>query len=275
MIDCKKNFIQCYCLFVISALTFLMGTNAKATSPCNEDFRFKLVQRDTPPADGWPEFVHEGKQFKFHAPAPAIPVEGEWREWSSDIMTFQFAKLRNRKVLFAYELSDKENNAEAVFNALKEVVQSYKESEDEVLWTAVGVKYDTTDMIMYYKDLYERAIVPFKWSKELHEFIKSGNDPEAFAELVGATVTGLPSGAHFNLNVVKDWSAVMTRQPQVVDTDGGSLSPEAVVAYRKMVEAGPCNWLKLKPVASFIAVNHRLDIKEVKEETLLTSHLAW
>ena len=274
MIDYKKEFIQGYYLFVISALILLMGANAEATSFCSGDVRFDLaVQRDTLPVDGWPQFVHEGKQFKLRAPAPAVLADTEFKQWEKDLYTFEFDKLRDRELLFAYELSNEKNNSETVFNALKEAVQT-SEGKDEVLWTAIGVKYDTTDMMMWDKpDLYKRAIVPFKWSKDFHEFIESENDPTTFAELVGATVIALLTGAYFNLNMVESWSA-STRQSELVDTGKSSLPPEAIAMYWKMVSKGPCIWLNLRPVASFIAVNRRLDIKGVEEETLLTSKSA-
>ena len=253
-----------------------MGATAKAASLCNGDVRFELaVQRDTLPADGWPQFVYRGKKLKLRAPAPAVLLKGaEWKQWRWDFTTFKFDKLRDRKLLYAYELSN-EKNAEAVLNAIKEEVQA-GEDGGGVPRTVIGVKYDTTGMKLWDKpDLYKMAIVPVKWNEEFHEFIKSKNDPATFAELVGATVTALLTGTYENLKAIEGWSTLAQYESGVVDTGKSSLPPEAVAAYWKMVSKGPCIWLNLKPVASFVAVDRKLDIQGMEAEPILTSKSVW
>ena len=87
-------------------------------------------------------------------------------------------------------------------------------------------------------------------------------EPAKFADAVEAIALVLQKGAYANFEAVEKWSALA----QQAGLDA---------AYLKTISKGPLNWQKLEPVASFIAVDRKLDIKGVEAAPILTSKVAW
>ena len=224
--------------------------------------------------DGWRLFRHGDTTLKFGAPAPAIHLSDvEWKQWSSDLLTFDFDKLKDRQILYVYYLSSpKAQKVDAVLDALEVALSAQITGE---LWMAIGVEYDTTAMQML-GDLYRKAAVPVEWSKETYEFIRDEHDPATIAELVSATAEALQHPTYRNFSAVEQWSALgKLSEAQAAVFNMESLPPNTVDVYWKTVSKGPLTWLDLKPVASFIALDRMLDIPGVDPEPVLTSKVAW
>jgi len=214
------------------------------------------------PEDGWPKFVHAGETFKFGAPTPAVPLRDvEWKQWRNDLVSFKFDKLRDRQLLYVYylwppeaEQATAKKHAKSVLDAIRAV---------KVVPTAIGVEYDTGGKeLLRGAELYRLAAVPVMWTDVMYKFIETEHDPVTFATLVQATATALLKGAYANFEAVEKWSALAKQAG--LDS-----------AYMKTVSKGPLNWQELEPVASFIAVDRKLDIEEIEAEPVLTSKAAW
>ena len=242
-----------------------------------EDQEFALAgPRYSIPEDGWPQFEHHGVTLKFGAPTPTVPLDGaERKQWGVDLMTFQFDKLRDRQPLYVYylwpqgaEKAEAEEMMKAVLDAVVEAGQ---------LSTAIGVEYDISGAeFPVAADLYRRAAVPVKWDDASYSFIMSEYDPATIAELVEATATALPTGTYTNFGAVEYWSALA--QTAVLETGSvpsEQLPSDAAIAYWKTVSKGPFTWPELTPVASFIAVDQKLDIEGLDAQPILTSKKAW
>ena len=246
------------------------------------------LQRGVVPADGWPLFLHGNIKLKFGAPVPAVPLLGaEWKQWRSDLVTFKFRKLKDRQLLYIYYLSPPKSSAktkmaDAVLQAVKKEALS---SKGAALWTAIGVEYDIKVMKFYDANgaklliepvLLRRAVVPVKWSEASYQFIKSKHDPETFAALVEATARALPTGTYSNFGGVEYWSALAKMKGlKAKDPVTTSAAAATAAVYLKALSKGPFTWLDLKPVASFIALDRKLDVAEVEPKAVLTSKAAW
>lgn len=235
----------------------------EAPTPVADDQEFMLVTSwPDLPEDGWLQFNHAGKTLKFGVPAPAVPLQDAEREqWREDLMNFQLAKARDRQLLYVYYLwpPDAEDaKAREYAVALLEAI-----GMDPTVSTAIGVEYDTTDKELLGADaLYRWAAVPVKWDEAAYEFTMAEYEPAKFADAVDALVTVLQKGAFASFEAVEKWSA-LARQAEV----------EA--PYLKTISKGPLNWQELEPVASFIAVDQKLDIEGVEPAPILTSKVAW
>ena len=226
--------------------------------------------------DGWAMFEHGKVNLKVGAPTPAVPLQGAERDqWTKDIATFKFDELKDRQVLYVYYLSP--TTAEAANALLKAVKDAASPSAKAgAPWAAIGVQYDTAGldartfkMAGVSPDLYRMAAVPLEWNMASYEFVKSEHDPATFAALVKATATALPKGAYDNFGAVEKWSALAKAFNVKLAKDAKKL--QALKARSK----GPFLWLDLKPVASFIALDRKLEIEGVDPERILTSKMAW
>ena len=138
----------------------------EAPAPVADDKEFRLA---TPwsevPEDGWPQFVHAGKMLKFGAPTPAVPLQdAEWKQWRNDLITFQFAKLRDRQLLYVYYLWPPEAEYAMTKEHAKAVLEAIGMVPD--VSTAIGVEYDTSGKELLGGDaLYRWAAVPVKWDE--------------------------------------------------------------------------------------------------------------
>ena len=237
---------------------------------------FKLITpAGSVPADGWPKFEHGKLMLRFGAPAPVVPLVSEEKlQWGWDLATFRVKKLKDRKVLYVYELTDP-RTAEMVLSAMQTTVRAAGKSEEKAIWTAFGVQYD----IVKFKTignpkLYSRAAVPIKFDDATFEFLKHEHEPEIFAAAVGAAAKELPSGAFANFMALTAWSA-MAKDLKVKLKDVKGREMKLKTAYLKNAWQGPFAWEKLKPLTSFIAVDRDLDIEGVKPLRILISERAW
>ena len=246
------------------------------------------LQRGVVPADGWPLFLHGDIKLKFGAPVPAVPLLGaEWKQWRSDLVTFKFRKLKDRQLLYIHYLSPpkssaKTDMADAVLRAVKKEARL---SKGTALWTAIGVEYEikVTEFqgakgtkLLIEPEFLRWAAVPVKWSQASYQFIMNKHDPETFAALVKATATALPTGTYANFGAVEGWSALAKMKGLTVKDSVTTSGMGAVAAvYLKALSKGPFTWLDLKPVASFIALDRKLDVAGVKPKAVLTSKAAW
>ena len=235
----------------------------EASPPVADDQGFILVTSWSDlPEDGWLEFAHANKKLKFGVPAPAVPLQdAEWKQWRKDLMTFQFAKLRDRQLLYVYYLwppDAQDAEARAYAEALLEAI-----GMDPTVSTAIGVEYDTSGLKPLGADaLYRWATVPVKWDEAAYEFTMAEYQSAKFADAVEALVMMLQKGAFASFEAVEKWSALAQQA-------------EVEAPYLKTISKGPLNWQELKPVASFIAVDQKLDIEGVEPAPVLTSKVAW
>ena len=239
------------------------STADETPAPVVDDKQFILVTSwSDVPEDGWLEFAHADKKLKFGVPAPAVPLQAaEWKQWRNDLMTFQFAKLRDRQLLYVYYLwppdaedAKAKEHAEAVLEAIGMV---------PAVSTAIGVEYDTSGKQLLGGDaLYRWAALPVKWDQAAYEFTMAEHEPAKFADAVEALATLLQKGAFANFEAVEKWSALAQQA-------------EFEAPYLKTISKGPLNWQELEPVASFIAVDQKLDIEGVEPAPILTSKAAW
>lgn len=265
------------------------GVQALARSVVYHAKFMPALQRGVVPADGWPQFLHNELKLKVGAPAPAVPLLGaEWKQWRSDIVTFKFRKLKDRRLLYIYYLSPPESSpktpiADAVLKAIKAVAAP--SAGDPAIWTAIGVEYEIKTMkfydaegakLLFEPELLRWAAVPMKWSEASYEFIKSEHDPATFAALVGAAATALPTGTYANFGAVQHWSALAKKELKGKTVATGTAFPKGMAAaYLKTVSKGPYGWLDMKPVASFIALDRKIDVAGAEPKPVLTSKAAW
>ena len=237
---------------------------------------FKLMTpAGSVPADGWPKFEHGDLMLSFGAPAPVVPLVSEEKvQWGWDLATFRMKKLRDRKVLYVYELMDR-MTAEMVLSAVQTTVRAAWKSDKKAIWTAFGVEYDIAKFkTIGNPKLYSRAAVPIKFDDATFKFLKQEHEPEVFAAAVGAATKGLPSGAFANFTALTAWSAMAKDlKVKLRDLNGRKMKLES--AYLKNAWQGPFAWEKLKPLTSFIAVDRDLDIEGVKPLRILISERAW
>ena len=235
----------------------------EAPTPVVDDKEFILVTSWSDlPEDGWLQFVHAEKMLKFGVPAPAVPLQdAEWKQWRKDLMTFQFAKLRDRQLLYVYYLwppDAKDDKAKAYAEAVLEAI-----GMNPAFSTAIGVEYDTRGKELLGGDaLYRWATVPVKWDEAAYEFTMAEYEPAKFADAVQALAAVLQKGAFASFEAVEKWSALAQQA-------------EFEAPYLKTISKGPLNWQELEPVASFIAVDRKLDIEGVDPALILTSKVAW
>lgn len=237
---------------------------------------------DSVPQDGWTKFEHGGKTLKFAAPVPAVPLLAEeQRQWGWDLATFRITRLKDRKVLYVYELSDAKT-VEAVLSEL-EKNEANAAGEDGTFWTAIGVKYDIESIedVRALGDprLYSLAAIPMKLDDASYEFIKTEHDPAIFSKAVGATVKEFPRGSFTNFEALTDWSALAKDlKLELKDLEGQKTKSSAAAmttAYLNSAWKGPFAWQSLTPLTAFIAVDRNLNIKGVKPLRILTSETAW
>ena len=243
-----------------------------------EGQKFKLTsERYSIPKDGWLQFEYNDKTLEFDAPTPVILLnDEEWKQWRTDVVTFQFEKLRDRRLLYVYYLWPPDAKDEEAVVISKAVLDAVGEIGD--LSVALGVEYDIENdtrskELPIAANLYHRAAVPVRWNQASSEFIKEEYAPTTIAELVKATATTLPMGAYANIWAVENWSALAKNvglETEVVRPK--SLSPSAGAAYK-----GPFIWPDLTPIASFIAVDRKLDLdlEGFEAKPILTSKRAW
>ena len=246
---------------------------------------FKLDPKSLPkskaqvPLDGWPQFSHGDLKLKVAAPAPALVLTADqWKRWRSDLVRFKFEKLRDRQVMYAYYLPPSNTKkVDEILDAVMKAATAGNENKQEQRWTAIGVEYDTKSMnFPVGSNLYSKVAVPMKWTDASYKFIKAKHDPKTFAALVSATTGALKRGAFANFVSVENWSGYKELPEQkMTKLVSKELSPKAVYAYLKGVSKGPLTWQELKPVASFIAVDRKLDIEGVEVKPILTSKMAW
>ena len=208
-----------------------------------------------------PKLDYTGEDLRFAAPAPAVPLEAaEWKQWGTDFVTFRFDKLRDRQFLYVYYLwppeaeeAAAEKHAEAVLAAVREA---------KALAAAFGVEYDISEKkLLGAEELYRWAAVPVIWNDVAYKFVETEYNPTTFAALVDAASCALQKGAFANFEAVENWSA--------------SAKQAGLNAAQKAVSKGPLSWHDLEPIASFIAVDQKLDIQGVEAEPVLTSKAAW
>ena len=232
------------------------------------------------PQDGWTKFEHGDKTLKFAAPVPAVPLFAEeQRQWGWDLATFRITRLKDRKVLYVYDLSDA-TTVEAVLSELEKKKRAGAAGKDGTFWTAIGVKYDIKDIkALGDPRLYSLAAVPMKLDDASYEFIKAEHDPAIFSKAVGATVKELPRGAFANFEALTDWSALAKDlKLELKDLQGQKTQSSAAAmtaAYLNSAWKGPFAWQSLTPLAAFIAVDRDLGIKGVEPLRILTSETAW
>ncbi len=228
-------------------------------------------------ADGWPVFLHGGKKLKIGAPAPAVPLIGaEKRKWAKDIATFKFDGVKDRQVLYVYDLSNKKT-AKVVLNTLNPTVLADKAGK---LRTAIGAVYDTASIAATGQvDVYRRAALPVKWNQAIYDYVKSKHDPKAVAMAVGAITAKLPKYAYYNFEAVGVWSALAKQYKASLAKEVRELKSKSTASVNtgtyEVATKGPLTWVYLKPIGSFIAVNRDLDITGIKAERVLTSKKAW
>ena len=226
--------------------------------------------------DRWGLFRHGDAALKVAAPAPAVHLgDAEWKQWRADLITFDFGKLKDRQLLYVYYLSSPK--AQKVDAVLEAVEAAFSGTAAGIFWAAIGVEYDTTGIeLLRDPDLYRRAAAPVEWTETSYKFIKDEHDPATFAKLVSVAAEALQLGTYRNFAAVEHWSALATSSgANTAALNLESLPPSTVDAYLKAVSKGPLTWLDLKPVASFIALNWKLDIDGVEPAPVLTSKLAW
>ena len=250
------------------------------------DRKSLLKSRGLVPGQWWPVFLHQGVKVKAWAPAPALPLQGEeWKQWRSDLRGLKFDKLKDRQLLYAYYLSSpKAKKVEEVLKAVMTLAPVDKDGKDARLSMALGVEYDTEAMkLLHVPGLFRKAAVPFMWSKTSYEFIKDKHDPATFGALIQASALAFLPISYSNFAAVKGWSGLVKSEGtkmKALRTVG--MSKEAVEAYQisiikyhEAIMKGPLVWTTLKPVASFIAVDRKLDIEGVEPEAIVTSKVAW
>jgi hypothetical protein len=222
------------------------------------------------------------------APVSVFPLHDvERKEWLWDLATFQLDKIEDRQVMYTYYLQSSDEGNEMA-NAVLDAVEKAADATDLPLWMAVGVEYSINDGSSVRTDepiFRHSAVVPSKWSKDFQEFIKGEHGPDTFAALIQATTKESPKKAYANFEAVGQWSALannlnlestmvaMAGAPK--DPKGRSLAETSYLKYLKAVSEGPVAWDGLTAVASFIALNRKLDVEGIEPNPVLTSKMAW
>ena len=243
------------------------------------DPSFLVNMQTAIPAEGWPEFSGANMTVKAAAPTPALKLElAQWKQWRSDLLSFKFDKLRNRKVMYAYYLSSpKAKKVDEILDAIKHIALFEGNIDHASGWMAIGVDYNVeNENFPAELDLYRKVAVPVEWSKSTYQFINAQHDPETFSALVSATTTALQPAAFANFLAVEGWAGNVKRPDLPMGTlDIKGLSLDAGYAAFNVASKGSMVWHKRIPVASFVAVDRNLDIDGVEPEAILTSKMAW
>ena len=164
---------------------------------------------------GHPAYAYEGVQF--FAPVPAVKLKGvESKQWRWDYLTFEFDKLKDRQLLYAYYLSSpKSKKVGEVLEAVMAAAAAY-EAKGKPLWIAIGVEYDIKNIKSMYHAIgielkteaewFRNAAVPVMWSEETYELFKKKHDAETFASVISGAARMLPSVSYANYWALTEWS---------------------------------------------------------------------
>lgn len=224
--------------------------------------------------DGRLVFDYEG--VKLFAPAPAVNLDKiEKIKWRNDFVTFKFDKLRDRQLMYAYDLSSLDRKKvgeviEAVENSVR-----LKEPEDKQLRIAIGVEYEIKSLINnldnnldFQPALFQRAAVPVNWNDKTKELLEM----EDLANELGAAVLELNYAlsweSYRNFTSVNGWSGSAKEWQSL-------LNSENIASHAMPVALWPELWSDLPPVDAFVAVNQKLDINGLEGKAILTSKRAW
>jgi hypothetical protein len=225
-----------------------------------EVFETRWIQES---AEGWTKYQNAGNLFKFAAPTPAVKfVDAEQTRWGWDLATFNFSSLKDRELLYLYDLSDP-SVAQKVVMELGRGAKSADQPDD--LWAAIGVEYDIKCIASIAgAELYSHAVVPIDLDGSTIEFLLENHDMATFAKVVAAGMEAQPQWATKNFGAVVAWSA-----------GAKELRAETDKANSLYAWKGPFAWQDLVPVQSYIAVNQNLEIEGITPEQILTSESAW
>ena len=147
------------------------------------DPSFLVNMQTAIPAEGWPEFSGANMTVKAAAPTPALKLElAQWKQWRSDLLSFKFDKLRNRKVMYAYYLSSpKAKKVDEILDAIKHIALFEGNIDHASGWMAIGVDYKVeNENFPAELDLYRKVAVPVEWSKSTYQFINAQHDSGDF-----------------------------------------------------------------------------------------------
>lgn len=303
---CRYRLIGWRATFAAVAVIWLAGWNiAQAQPPPNGDAAVSeqsggyvdfapVSEGDLVQSGGWLSFESGKMKIEAAAPVSVFPLHDvERKEWLWDLATFQLDKIEDRQVMYTYYLQSSDEGNEMA-NAVLDAVEKAADATDLPLWMAVGVEYSINDgsSVQTDESIFRHsavvpskwsAVVPSRWSKDFQEFIKGEHGPDTFAALIQATTKKSPKKAYANFEAVGQWSALannlnlestMAGAPK--DPKGRSPAETSYLKYLKAVSEGrPVAWDGLTAVASFIALNRKLDVEGIEPNPVLTSKMAW